>query len=77
METVKVDSAKRVRLPDAKPGQVLAYEMSGNTFTLTPVRPVEPTPIKGRLEKHGKRLLGVTNRPITSAMVKQALADFP
>jgi hypothetical protein len=41
METVKVDSAKRVRLPDAKPGQVLAYEMSGNAFTLTPVKPVK------------------------------------
>ncbi len=77
METVKVDSAKRVRLPDAKPGQVLAYEMSGEIFTLTPVKPVEPTLSKGRLEKHGKRLLGVTDRPITSEMVKQALADFP
>lgn len=41
MDTVKVDSAKRVRLPDAKPGQVLAYEISGGAFTLTPVKPVE------------------------------------
>ena len=39
METVKVDNAKRVRLPDAKPGQVLAYELSGNSFMLTPVKP--------------------------------------
>jgi 3-methyladenine DNA glycosylase Mpg len=29
VDTVKVDSAKRVRLPDAKPGQVFAYSADG------------------------------------------------
>jgi hypothetical protein len=30
MDTVKVDSAKRVRLPDAKPGHVFAYSADGH-----------------------------------------------
>jgi hypothetical protein len=29
VDTVKVDSAKRVRLPDVKPGQVFAYSADG------------------------------------------------
>jgi len=41
MDTVKVNNAKRVRLPDAKPGDVLAYEINGNKIMLTPVKPVE------------------------------------
>jgi hypothetical protein len=41
METVKADNKKRVRLPDAKPGQVFSYEMSGQVVTLTPVKPIE------------------------------------
>ena len=75
METIKVDAKKRVRLPDAKPGQVLVYEVAGETFTLTLIKPVEAN--KGRLVRRGKRLLGVTEKPITSEIVKQALADFP
>ena len=45
METVKADSAKRVRLQDAKPGQIFAYEISGNTVMLTPVKPDNDVPI--------------------------------
>ena len=30
MDTVKVDSTKRIRLPDAKPGQVFAYSADGH-----------------------------------------------
>jgi hypothetical protein len=41
METVKVDNKKRVRLPNAEPGQVFALEESGQVVTLTPVKPVE------------------------------------
>jgi hypothetical protein len=42
METVKVDNRKRVTLRFAKPGQVFAWEMSGEVIKLTPVKPVEP-----------------------------------
>ena len=57
METVKVDDKKRVRLPDAKPGQVLAYEMSGEVFTLTPIKKDEPQAIRGRLVRRKGRLM--------------------
>jgi hypothetical protein len=46
MDTVKADSAKRVRIPDAKPGQVFAYERTGEgVFTLTAVK---KTDVKAR-----------------------------
>jgi len=53
MVTLKADDRGRVQIPDAKPGQVFAYELSGNVITLTPVKPVEEdvpvvVPVKGR-----------------------------
>jgi hypothetical protein len=38
------DKQQRVRLPDAKPGQVFAYEtdVTGTIITLHPVKKVEP-----------------------------------
>ena len=41
MVTLKADDRRRVQIPDAKPGQVFAYELSGNVVKLTPVKPVE------------------------------------
>ena len=39
MTTVTVDDRKRVRIPDAKPGQVFALENKGDgSVTLTPVK---------------------------------------
>ena len=38
MHTVTVDSRKRVRLPDSKPGQVFAYETEGEAIHLLPVK---------------------------------------
>jgi len=39
MTTVTVDDRKRVRLPDAKPKQVFAYESNADgSITLTPVK---------------------------------------
>jgi hypothetical protein len=38
VKTLTVDSSKRVRIPDAKPNQVFAYENhSDGSITLTPV----------------------------------------
>ena len=39
MKTVKVDARKRVRLPDVRPQQVLAYHKNGDgSFTLRPLK---------------------------------------
>ena len=38
MKTLTVDAHKRVRIPDAKPRQVFAYENDGGTIRLIPVR---------------------------------------
>ena len=35
MQTLKADNYKRVRLPDAEPGQMFAYENEGNVLKLT------------------------------------------
>ncbi len=51
VHTITADKAKRVRIPDAKPGQVFAFTNNGDgSFTLTPVEPTvkEPFP-KGSL----------------------------
>lgn len=49
MTTATVDDEKRVRLPNAKPGQVFAVEMDGAKVVLTPVRQVEPEARRQRL----------------------------
>ena len=39
MKTLTVDDQKRIRIPDARPRQVFAYENHGNgTLTLTEVK---------------------------------------
>lgn len=38
MSIVTADDYKRVRIPDAKPGQVFAYEVAGNVVKLTPIK---------------------------------------
>ena len=39
MKTLTVDDQKRIRIPDARPRQVFAYENHGNgTITLTEVK---------------------------------------
>ncbi len=44
MHTLTADKQKRVRIPDAKPGQVFAYEtdQTGTIITLHTVKKVEP-----------------------------------
>jgi hypothetical protein len=54
VKILKVDANKRIRIPDAKPMQVLAYENEGNgRFTLTLVKKgvKEPFP-RGSLLKY-------------------------
>ncbi|HZV35077.1 MAG TPA: hypothetical protein VFB72_10940 [Verrucomicrobiae bacterium] len=79
METVKVDDKKRVRLPDAKPGQVLAYEVSGETFTLTLVKKVEPNgrPSKFKLVMKKGRPVIQTDRVVSLETIKELLTELP
>jgi hypothetical protein len=54
MKTLTVDDQKRIRIPDAKPRQVFAYENNGDgTITLTEVKAEarEPFP-PGSLKKY-------------------------
>lgn len=39
MSIVTADDYKRIRIPDAKPGQSFSYEILGNVVTLTPIKP--------------------------------------
>ncbi len=53
MKTLIVDDQKRVRIPDAKPRQVFAYENHGDgAITLTPVKAAAEEPFPpGSLKK--------------------------
>jgi hypothetical protein len=41
VHTLKTDKQQRVRLPDAKPGQVFAYEMNHGVIMLHQIKKVE------------------------------------
>lgn len=57
MSIVTADDYKRVRLPDAKPGQSFAYENSPEGIKLTPIKKAEPRVIKGKLVRKGGKLM--------------------
>ena len=76
MKMLTVDSSKRVRIPDAKPKEVFAYELDDSgRVTLTPVARAQPNPAK--LIRRGGRTYLVNNQPITNEDVQRAMADFP
>lgn len=67
MKTLTVDDQKRIRIPDARPRQVFAYQNNGDgTITLTTVKaePTEPFP-PGSLKKY-----------VTAARNKELLEIF-
>jgi hypothetical protein len=78
METVKADNYKRVRLPDAKPGQVFAYDSQNGIITLTQVKKPEPEIAKSKLVKDADGFtVVVPAQPINEQAIKELLADFP
>lgn len=77
VHTVKVDKTKRVRLRDARPGQILSYVFTGSRFDLNLVDPVEPRPAKVTVSKRGSFSVGVTDRDISDQVLEQALSEFP
>jgi hypothetical protein len=81
VHTITADNKKRVRIPDAEPGQVFVYETTGDgQFKLTLVKPVAPAgehPAKVTFVKEGDFTVGVLDRPINEEAIKELLADFP
>ncbi len=78
MTTTRVDDRQRVRIPDAKPGQVFSIEPEPNgAIRLVPVIR-DDKPNKARLVK-GPRgyFLLAAERPITQEQVRAALDEFP
>ncbi len=60
MTIVTADDYKRIRIPDAKPGQSFDYDTSGGAITLTPIVKAEPKILPGRLvRRNGKLMLHV------------------
>jgi hypothetical protein len=76
VKTLVVDAKQRVRLPDFKPQQVVAYEFDGHgAATLTRVEPIKGR--KAKLIRRGGRTLLQTPSPISEEDVKRTLLDFP
>lgn len=76
--TAKVDDRKRVRIPDAKPGQVFSIEPGPEgSIVLRKLQPVEPPPANVRLEKRNGYTVAVSDRPIDEDALKRALEEFP
>ncbi len=58
MTTATVDDRKRVRIANAKPGQVFSVESEpGGAIRLVPVVPVEPRTVVGKLVRRKGRLV--------------------
>jgi hypothetical protein len=77
METVKADNRQRVRLPDAKPGQVFAYENNGDgSFLLTRIKIDKRRPT-AKLRKENGRTVVVPDQPINMEAIKEMIAEFP
>jgi bifunctional DNA-binding transcriptional regulator/antitoxin component of YhaV-PrlF toxin-antitoxin module len=76
--TVTADSKRRIVLPSAKPGDLFEVEFSGEgKLVLTRLEPIEQRQAKAEIQKRGKYSVGVLDRPINEAALKEALADFP
>lgn len=57
MSIVTADDYKRIRIPDAKPGQSFAYESTPEGIKLTPIKKAEPRTVTLKLVKRGQRLV--------------------
>ena len=81
--TTKADAKKRVVLKFAKPGDRFDVQVAGNgTFILRRLGSLKSKnktnrPAKVTLVKEGHFTVGVLDRPINEAALKEALAEFP
>ena len=75
--TVIADNKKRVTLP-TKPGERFDVRVLGEgQFVLTRLEPSQPRPAKVSVRKIGRYSVGRLNRPISEAVLREALAEFP
>ena len=72
VKTLTVDSYKRIRIPDAKPKQVFAYEKHGDgTITLTEVKAERKAAFpKGSLTRYFTGKLGRERDKLETALLK-------
>lgn len=72
MKTLTVDDQKRIRIPDAKPRQVYAYQNNGDgTITLTAVKAEWKPPFpKGSLTKYFAGKLGKERDELETSLLK-------
>ena len=77
--TVVADSKKRVTLRRANPGDRFDVQISADgKYILAKLQPVRDLPpAKVRIEKRGPYHVGVLDRPINEATLKEALDEFP
>ena len=77
--TVVADSKKRVTLRRANPGDRFDVQISADgKYVLTKLEPVRDIAApKVRIEKRGPYHVGVLDRPINEAALKEALNEFP
>jgi hypothetical protein len=73
----KADSHRRVRVPQAKPGQVYSVQENADGFTLTAVKTAEQAGLKCRLIKEDGFTVAAPGQPIDEQAIKELLAEFP
>jgi hypothetical protein len=75
--TVITDSKKRVTLP-AKPGVRFDLKAIGeDKYILTRLEPVQPKPAKVTFTKKNGFTVARTDRVVSEAAIKEAIAEFP
>ena len=76
MHTLTTDNKKRVRIPDAQPGTVYAYENEGGRIVLTPVKAEASEPFPpGSLLKYFSGPLGKERDELESILLKGCVTD--
>ena len=75
---VTADAKKRVVLPVAKPGDSFDVEVSGEgTCVLRRLDTARSRPAKVRFKKRGRFTVGILDRQINEAALREALTEFP
>ena len=77
MHTLKVDSRQRVRLPEARPGQVFSYTDNGDGSFMLVLCEAEPVLPKVKIVKEGGLTLLSSNREVSNADTERVMAEFP
>ncbi len=76
MKTLTVDAHKRIRIPDAKPRTVFAYENHGDgKITLTVVEAARPP--KAKLVRERGHTYLLSDRQVSNEDVQRVMESFP